>query len=236
MTSTAKPADNTLSEETKTLFESLVASRRSVRAFLPKAVPQTMLEYLFELASHAPSNCNTQPWVAHVVSGQALNRLREALPSATMKGEFSMDFPYEGKYTGIYKVRQYDAANQLFTAMGIAREEKEKRGAAFLRNFSFFDAPHAVFLFMDGCFGVREAADLGMYAQTFMLACTALGLASCPQTSVSLHAGTVRNELGIAEHFKLLFGIAFGYENKAAAANQCRTPRAPLVENVVFYS
>lgn len=216
-------------------FARVVTARRSVRAFLPQPAPQSLLDKVFTLANHAPSNCNTQPWVTHVASGAALERLREALPAALMAGQFSMDFPYEGKYPGVYKERQNDAATQLYTAMGITREDKAKRSEAFLRNFTFFDAPHAAFLFMEEGFGLREAADVGMYAQSLMLSLTAHGLASCPQTALGFHAEIVREVLGVEPQLKLLFGISFGYEDTAAPANQCRTPRAALAQSTVFH-
>ena len=45
-----------------------ILQRRSVRGFLPDEVPQTTLAEVFQIAQRAPSNCNVQPWVPHVVS------------------------------------------------------------------------------------------------------------------------------------------------------------------------
>ena len=47
---------------------------------------------------------------------------------------------------------------------------RSDRAAATLRNFALFDAPHVAFLFLPAWAGMREAADVGMYAQTLMLA------------------------------------------------------------------
>lgn len=215
-------------------FNDIVCRRHSVRAFLPHRVEKATLEAVFGLAQRAPSNCNTQPWISHVVSGDLCQKVKERLTAALMKGEFSMDFPYEGKYEGVYRDRQYDAAYQLYNAMGIAREDKAGRHSAFLRNFSFFDAPHAVFLFLPEGFGIREAADLGMYAQNLMLAMTAHGIGSCPQTALGFHAGIVRELLSIPEDMKLLFGISFGYEDESQAANKARVGRESL-ESAVFF-
>jgi nitroreductase len=216
-------------------FENIMKSRRSVRAFLPAVVPKTLLDSVFALANHTPSNCNTQPWLVHVASGNALASLRTELPAALQRGEFSMDFPYDGQYPGVYKERQKGAAVALFAAMDIAREDKVKRNDAFMRNFTFFDAPHAVFLFMPEAFGLREAMDVGMYAQSLMLSLTAHGLASCPQTALGFHAEIVRKVLGIEPQQKLLFGISFGYADDSAPANTCRTERAALADNVIFH-
>ena len=63
-----------------------ILQRRSVRGFLPGEVPQEILDEVFEIAQRAPSNCNVQPWVPHVVSGDALKRLRTALVDAGRSG------------------------------------------------------------------------------------------------------------------------------------------------------
>jgi nitroreductase len=103
-----------------------------------------------------------------------------------------------------------------------------------MRNFGFFDAPHVVFLFLPEWGGLREAADLGMYAQTLMLALAAHGLASCPQTALSFAADAVRDELSVEPQWKLVFGISLGYEDTGDPANACRVPRAALKESARF--
>ena len=223
-----------MSEPLSAAFEQIVRQRRSVRGFTDQVVPRETLERIFSLAGRAPSNCNTQPWDSYVVSGNTIETLRERLPQALMAGDYSMDFEYSGKYDGVYKERQYDAAAQLYNAMGIERSDREARTEAFARNFEFFGAPHAVFLFLRGDFGMREAADLGMYAQTLMLGFTAFGLASCPQTALSFNARLVREVLAVNPDYKLLFGISFGYEDKQEPANQCRVGRAALEQLTHF--
>jgi hypothetical protein len=218
------------------IFDDVVLGRRSLRAFLPEPVPAATLERVFSVSQRAPSNCNTQPWITHVASGASLATLREELPARFMKGEMSLDFPYDGVYHGVYKERQYGSAQALYDAAGIAREDKARRQEQFMRNFTFFDAPHAAFLFLPEPFGLREAADLGMYAQTLMLTMTAHGLGSCPQTALSFEADVIRELLGVDAGNKLLFGISFGVPDMDAPVNRCATDRASLADCVYFHS
>lgn len=207
------------------VFSDVVHSRRSYRGYLPERVPADKLQQIFDLAQRAPSNCNTQPWKAWVVSGERCDALRKKVHAAWQNGEMSMDFPYDGQYDGVYKDRQHAAANALYSAHGIKREEKDKRNAVFLKNFEFFDAPHVAFVFLPEPFGIREAADTGMWAQNLMLSMAAAGVASCPQTALSFMADMIRKELDIDASNKLLFGISFGYADKNFPANACRTDR-----------
>lgn len=225
-----------MSEQTESAFAEIVENRRSVRGFLDKPVPQPLLEKVFKLAQRAPSNCNTQPWITAVLSDTAKDAAANCLAEAMMTGAMSMDFDYQGKYAGVYRDRQYDAAMQLYGAMGIDRADKERRNEVFFDNFKFFGAPHVAFLFLPEPFGIREAADLGMYAQTLMLGLTAHGLASCPQTALSFNANGIREIAGLDDSNKLMFGISFGYEDKDHLANQCRVGRADLVDSVKFVS
>ena len=216
--------------------DAAIRERRSVRGFLDREVPAELLEEIFELAQRAPSNCNVQPWVPHVASGEALQRLRDELVQAGRDHvPPEPDWPADGRYPGVYRARQVDAAARLYGAMGVERSDLVGRHAAYVRNQAFFDAPHVVFIFMHQPFDTREATDLGMYAQTLMLLFTSRGIASCAQGALGLYPDIVRRQLGIAADCRLLFGISFGYEDPAVAANSARVGRAGLGEAVRFH-
>ena len=217
-------------------LEDAIRNRRSVRGFLPDEIPEGKLREIFELAQWAPSNCNVQPWTPHVVSGAALNQLREALVAAGMRDDpIKPDWPADGKFSGVHRQRQVDAAQQLYGAMGVERRDLVGRKQAYVRNQAFFDAPRAVFIFMPEPFDTREAADIGMYGQTLMLALTANGLASCAQGALSLYPDIVREHLGVAANHRLLYGVSFGYEDRSVAANAARVGRARIDDAVKFH-
>ncbi len=217
------------------LYLNIVSSRRSMRDFKPEPVPRDIIEWVFGGAQRAPSNCNTQPWFVHVVTGETLERLRAELPAKFAAGEIALDFPYDGQYEGVYKDRQYASATALYDSLGIAREQKDKRNAWFMRNFSFFDAPAVAFFTLPTGFGLREACDLGMFAQTVMLGLTAHGLGSCPQTALAFLANVIRPTLGLRDNEQLMFGMSFGYPTDTAV-NEVRTERAALEDVVTFHS
>ncbi len=218
------------------VFDEIARSRRSIRGFLPAPVPHEILAHVFATAAFAPSNCNTQPWQSHVVSGALRDRLSEIFMSTIAEGKHSLDFPYDAKYEGVFRQRQVDVAVMLYRALGVARDDRDGRRQAFLRNLEFFGAPQVVFIFMHDWCGIREACDVGMYAQNLMLAMRANGLASCPQTILGYDADSVRRELGIDASLKLLFDISFGYEDPDLPENRIEPERAPLAESVYFHT
>lgn len=225
-----------LHEQRAMSVDEAIRQRRSVRGFLSDEVPESTLREVFQLAQLAPSNCNVQPWTPHVVSGDALRRLSGALVQAGMRDQpINPDFTADRKFLGVHRERQVDAAQQLYGAMGVERRDLVGRKIAYVRNHACFDAPHAVFVFMPGYFDVREATDIGMYAQTLMLALTSRGIASCAQGALSLFPDIVREHLGVPEDQKLLFGVSFGYENPIVKANAARVGRALLDDSVRFH-
>ncbi|MCH1554283.1 MAG: nitroreductase [Luminiphilus sp.] len=216
------------------IFDGIVRERRSIRAFTSEEVSRETIEDVFGAALRAPSNCNTQPWFVHVVTGAKLERLREMLPQAFMAGDVAPDFPYDGVYEGVYKDRQYGAARALYDALGIPREEKAKRQEWFLGNFRFFDAPAVAFFMLPDGFGLREACDLGMFAQSVMLGLTARGMGSCPQTALGFMAKQVREVLEIPEDHKLMFGLSFGVPADTPI-NDVVTDRMTTSEALTFH-
>lgn len=66
-------------------FLDVVKQRRSVRAYLPDAVPEEKLKAVLEAARWAPSACNRQPWRIIVVQSE---ESRRALSTAYSKEWF----------------------------------------------------------------------------------------------------------------------------------------------------
>lgn len=216
-------------------LEDAVLARRSVRGFLPTPVPPEVRARVFSLAQQAPSNCNIQPWHVVVVSGAPLRALEAKLVDEVSSGRPTQpDFARVDQFEGVYRRRQVDTAAALYGNMGIARGDKAGRRLAMLRNYEFFDAPHCAFIFMPRQFGATVALDVGMYAQTLMLAMTAHGISSCAQASIGRYPAIVREHLGVDENLGLLMALSFGYEDPAVAANRTRVPRAPVEQEVRF--
>lgn len=216
-------------------FEDVVFARRSVRGFLDKPVPPEIIERVFTIAQQAPSNCNIQAWKSFVASGKTRDRIRQQLIGAVMNAEPQRpDYDYPGKFSGEYRTRQVECAVAMYNAMGIGRDDKQGRARAALRNFEVFDAPHVVFIGMHKDFGTTVALDVGMYAQTLMLAMTAHGIGSCAQGSMRYYPDIVRDEFGLGDEIKILFGISFGYEDPDVPANATRTKRDPISASVMF--
>lgn len=213
----------------------IIAKRVSCRGFKKDPVDQALLEELFAKAQGAPSNCNVQPWQVLVVSGKKKDELKNKLIQTVMTQQKpNPDFDWEIAYQGIHRERQFGAANALYSAMGIEREDKQKRQLAMLRNWQFFEAPHVAFFTMDKYLNIMGAVDMGIYAQTLTLLLEEQGISSCMQGALGQFPGPVREMFDLPEERGVLFGMSFGYADDDNDANKARTDREELATNVLF--
>ena len=216
-------------------LEDTMLTRRSVRGYTDKPVPQDLLDKVFGIAQHTPTNCNIQPWITLVASGEARDRIRaKFLEKITSGVPSNSDFDYPGNFEGEYRRRQVECAVALYQKMDIARDDYEGRVRASRRNFELFDAPHVAFIGMDKEFGATVAIDVGMYVQSLMLAMTAHGISSCAQGCMRYYPNIVREEFPGNEDTHILCGVSFGYEDPEVPANAARTTRDDISACVTF--
>jgi len=196
-------------------------TRHSCRAFLDREVEADKIERILRLAARAPSGGNLQTWRVAVVSGrtrQAIAGALEARFRAGVRGE--PDYPYYPQHwTEPYKSRRSACGVQLYTALGIEREDKDRRREQWLENYRFFGAPVVLYLYMESHLGTGAYVDLGLFLQSLLLAALDEGLATCPQQALAEYPQIVKQKLGIGDDCILLCGVALGYEDTSAPIN-----------------
>lgn len=107
-----------------------VKNRKCVREFLDKPINKETLEKLFDAVRWTPSSKNTQPWKIAIVSGKKKKELMNKILSACDNREPPrMEYGYDGNspLEGELKERAVKCGHDLYNALGIAREDKERR-------------------------------------------------------------------------------------------------------------
>lgn len=211
-------------------FFELCAERHSVRGYLPKPVSAELLEQLLISARMAPSGANLQPGSFVQVKGQVRASLSSALVNAWATGQAEAeDYDYFPKPMPMtLRRRQVAAAQALYGALGVARDDRVGRDAQFERNFHFFDAPVALVVTLEHGFGSGGYMDLGMTLYGLMLAAQAQGLATCAIGAMASYPSLIRQHLGLDEGSVIVCGMALGYADPSAPVNQTRTERCNL--------
>lgn len=216
-----------------------VAGRRSIRAFLDKQVDLKQLREILEQAARAPSGGNIQPWHIHVVAGHKMKMFKQLIAERLQtnpKGEDPEFDVYPKNMEPVFKARVEDVGAQLYQTLGIPREDKARRLQWFKRNYEFFGAPVGLFCFLKRDHGAPQWGDAGMYLQTVMLLLREHGMESCPQECWVRYAKTIYEFLNIPADQILFTGMAIGWMDAQATANQFIAPRANADEFLHFHS
>lgn len=217
-------------------LQSLLEKRHSTRSFLQKPIDPKLLKNIFQKAQQSASNCNVQPWQVYVVSGETRLNLEQAFMQKLMSDPTpAPEFDWTPRYQDKHRDRQFGSANALYSAMGIAREDKQARQMAMAKNWQFFGAPHVAFFCMEKYLGIMGAVDMGIYAQTLSLLLEEAGISSCMQGALGQFPVQAKEILDIPESMGILFGMSFGYAKPEADANNARTDRAELTDSVSFF-
>lgn len=217
-------------------LKSIITSRKSIRSFTDKPVPDDIIEEIFSVAQSSPSNCNVQPWHSYVVSGDKKEKLKNVFLAELMAGKKpNPDFNWSVSYQDEHRKRQIGAAVSLYGALGIGREDKQERQMAMVRNWQFFGAPHVVFFTMRKYLDIMGAVDIGIYAQTLALLMQEKGIGSCMQGALGQYPDPARKLLDIPEERGILFGMSFGYADEKAPENKIEVGREALGDAVQFH-
>jgi nitroreductase len=218
-------------------LDQAMQERRSIRGFTDKPVPKELLEEIIALANRAPSSMNTQPWHLHVLTGTPLEKVREGNSLRMLSGVPPVrEIVDHGAYAGPHRDRQVEIAKQLFAAMGIEREDKEKRQDWVMRGFRQFDAPVSIVVTFDKSLegGTIAHFDLGAVTYGLVLAAWSKGLGAVINGQGIMQSPVVREHAGIPYDQVILTCVALGWPNEEFAANDVVSTRRP-VEDVARF-
>ena len=211
-------------------YEDIAQDRRSIRGYKTDPIPREVLEEIIHIAKHAPSSMNTQPWHFHVLTGEPLERIRKGNTEKMMAGssvdrEIKLNHGYEGPH----RERQIEIAVQLFEAMGIARDDKERRMDWVMRGFRQFDAPVSIVITVDKALADDTIAHFDCGAATYglVLAAWSKGIGSVINGQGIMQSSVVRENANIPEDQVIMTCVAMGYPDDSFVANDVKSRRSP---------
>jgi nitroreductase len=210
-----------------------IETRMSIRRFKPDPVPKEILLNVIETAKWSPSYKNTQPWEAAIVSGPKKDELSKRLVELFENGEKAApDIPEPASWPPQIEARIKELFRKRSEKFGIDFSDPEYIKKAKKANFRFYGAPHGIFLFQDSSLPLWSLFDIGLFAQSLMLAARANGLGTVPQAFLVDYAGEIKKFLQIPGSKRLVLGISIGWPDIEDKANSFRTDRAGAQEIV----
>lgn len=210
-----------------------ILGRRSVRAFLPSPVPETLIREILDLARYAPSGSNMQPWFVNVLAGDALEALKAAVKVRIPDNPAGEGAPFTIYPEAMSKAsaqRRSRRGEDMYALLGIPRENKVGRIMQFARNYDLFGAPMGLFFSIDRVWDKPQWAHLGMFIHSIMLLAHERGLATCAQESWAGFHPTVTKMLDLPESRIFYCGMAIGYADPDAPVNALAQDRIGLDE------
>lgn len=213
--------------------DAAITSRRSIRAFLPTPVAREDIEAILEVASRAPSGTNTQPWKVYVLTGDAKQRLSDAILAAyrdpaQVKAHTEEYAYYPREWVSPFIDRRRKVGWDLYALLGLTREDKAGMAAQHGRNYGFFDAPVGLIFTIERVMEQGSWLDYGMFLQNIMVAARARGLDTCPQAAFTQFHRIVADTLSLPPKDMLVCGMALGFADPARVENSLVTQREPV--------
>lgn len=212
-----------------------IRSRMSIRAFKPEPVPRDLLREVVETALWSPSYKNSQPWEVIVLSGEKKQALSKMMVGLLADGaEPTPDLPVPASWPPAEDARIRHLYQTRAEATGIDLNDPEIVRKSKKANFNFYFAPHAAYLLQEASLTPWSLFDLGLFAQSLMLAAHARGLGTVPQAFATDYAAQIKSFLAIPETKRLVLGISIGRPDGESPANSLRTERSPVEEFVTW--
>jgi nitroreductase len=203
-----------------------IKKRMSIRAFKPERVPKDILMEVVNIAKWSPSYKNSQPWEVIILSGAKKEALSKMMVELLKKGvEPAPDLPRPQFWPSAEEARINHLYKTRAEATGIDLKDPEVVRKSKEANFNFYYAPHAIYLFQDSSLTLWSLFDIGLFAQSLMLAAHAKGLGTVPQAFSTDYAKQIKNFLSIPETKRLVIGISIGYPDLESPINKFRTDR-----------
>ncbi len=173
-------------------LKSLIKSRRSIRKYLVKKVPDKIIDELIEVGTWAPSAMNRQPWEFVVITDKkVMKELSERVKELGLRDPALM------------KVSIY--ADRF--------KSKEDR--------IFYDAPLLILITANRRHSFAKF-DTGLAVMNMMLYARALGLGSCwiGFANKLNEAKEILKKLRIPEENELLAALVFGYPDESPSSTR----------------
>lgn len=229
-----------IQKEVTQAVDDAIRSRRSVRAFLPDPVPETVIRELLEVALRAPSGTNTQPWQIHVLTGATKQRLSEAILEVYWDDEANRQHTeeydyYPQEWREPYLSRRRKVGYDLYGLLGIGKGDKDRMRAQHARNYQFFDAPVGLIFTIERVMRQGSWLDYGMFLQNIMVAARGRGLDTCPQAAFTQYHRLIEAVLGLPDEQMVVCGMSLGYEDRSKVENQLVTERMSVEQCVQFW-
>ncbi len=212
-------------------------SRITCRDFLDTPVHDDMLQRILSTAMRSPSGGNLQPWKLHVMTGETLAEFKKRASERTLAGKLEEPTyrPYPSPLWEPQRSWRYKLGEDMYSLIGIPRDNKMGRMVWLAQNAKFFEAPVGIIVTGNKGLEMPQYMDIGILLQSIMLLAREEGLHTAPQGWWRNWTSVSHELLDIPEEEEVLVGLSLGHGNPDAPVNNLYADRAGLDEVAKFY-
>jgi len=210
-----------------------IRTRTSIRKFKSESVSKDLLREIIDIAHRSPSYRNCQPWEVSVVSGGKKDALSALLINMAEKGVVpNPDIPAPQSWPSDIQLRIESHLKRRAENSGVNMSHPGYMKNNLIENFRFYGAPHAIFLFQDSSLSNWQILDMGMFAQSLMLAAHSKGVGTVPQAYLTHYPAVVKKFFEIPDSKRLVLGLSVGYPDMTEKAVPFRSD--PVAVNSII--
>lgn len=206
-----------------------IKTRMSIRKFKPEMVPKEILLDILRTAQRSPSYKNGQPWEVAILSGRKKEALSEKLVELINAGTpTSPDIAEPMSWSPGVEARMNAHMDKRAKIFGVDFSDPGLIKKSKIANSRFYGAPHGIFLYQDGDLPTWSIFDMGLFAQSLMLAAHAHGVGTVPQAFLIDHSPAIKDFLALPASKRIVLGMSIGYPDIEGGARAYESDRADI--------
>ncbi len=215
---------------------SIYYARHSTRKFLDKKVDEVLIKEIIADAQCAPSWCNSQPWKAYVVTGEAAKKMTKSHNDNNVNGTRAWCDIIPPQFgDDDWTPAEWKNMRAFWSAFDVGIDGNFGDKYDMIKDSAWaFHAPAIIYITIPKKSTMYQAYDAGAFGYGITLAAHERGLSSIPAHEFIRFPEEIRAVFDIPEEEAIFMGIGIGYPDEEAGINNVYKPnekvRASLEE------
>lgn len=216
--------------------ESILRTRHSAREFKNQEINENIIKEIIADAQYAPSWCNSQPWKAYIVTGEAAKKMHESHRNNVINKTKAWTEVVPPQFEDdSWTKEEWVNMRGFFKAADVSADPtddcKDKFGFLEASSWNFY-APAIVYITMPKNSTMFSAYDIGAFGYGITLAAHERGISCIPAYEFVRYPQEIRSIFNIPEDEAIFMGIGMGYAQEDADLNRIHefevNPRANI--------
>lgn len=216
------------------MSHSILRTRHSARAFKNDKISDEIIREIIADAQWAPSWCNSQPWKAYVLTGEAAEKMHEIHHQNVASGKKSWTEVVPPQFTtNDWTAAEWENMLDFWRAADVSPypEDEPKDKLGFMAESEWaFHAPAIVYITIPKNATMFSAYDVGAFGYGITLAAHERGVSAIPAYEFIRYPQEIRPFFNIPEDEAIFMGIGLGYAKENVDLNRIneleKKPRA----------